>query len=45
MNRRHLRRAALVLLSVFVAGCAAAFAAANTPTGPVPATTSIGVTP
>jgi len=45
MSRRTIRRAALVLLSVFVAGCAAAFAAANTPTGPTPVTTSIGVTP
>ena len=45
MNRRHLRRAAVVLLTLFAAGCAAAFAAANTPTGPTPATTSIGVTP
>jgi len=45
MNRHHLRRTALVLLTLFLAGCAAAFAAANTSTGPTPATTSIGVTP
>ncbi len=45
MNRHHLHRAALILLTVFAAGCATAFAAANTTPGPTPPTSSIGVTP